>query len=113
MRLIVLIALTTGTRSSEISGLQWSDIMYSEGLIAVRAKLKGGKMRYVPMPSELAWEMQEFGTEASDTLRVFPLTKGTVGERRRLEGSFDDLLERAGIRNFRFHDLRHTSRPGT
>lgn len=109
----MLIALTTGTRSSEISGLQWSDIMYSEGLIAVRAKLKGGKMRYVPMPSELAWEMQEFGTEASDTLRVFPLTKGTVGERRRLEGSFDDLLERAGIRNFRFHDLRHTSRPGT
>ena len=25
--------------------------MYSEGLMAVRAKLKGGKMRYVPMPS--------------------------------------------------------------
>jgi integrase len=108
MRLIVLIAVTTGMRSSEIWGLLWSDIMYSEGLIAGRAKLKGGKMRYVPMPSELAWEMQEFGTEASDTLRVFPLKKGTVGERRRLEGSFDDLLERAGIRNFRFHDLRHT-----
>jgi site-specific recombinase XerD len=91
--------------------------MYAEGLIAVRAKLKGGKMRYVPMPSELTWELQAFSDAANDdrrfpvakdNLRVFPLKGGTVGERRRLEGSFDDLLERAGIHDFRFHDLRHT-----
>jgi len=46
MRLIVLIALTTGMRASEIFGLHWADVMYGEGLLAVRAKLKGGKMRY-------------------------------------------------------------------
>src|ERR1700689_619571 len=49
LRLIVLIAVTTGMRASEIFGLNWADVMYSEGLVAVRAKLKGGKMRYVPM----------------------------------------------------------------
>jgi len=117
MRLIVLIAVTTGMRASEIWGLLWTDIMYGEGLIAVRGKLKGGKMRYVPMSSELAWELQAFSAAsnadrrfpvAKDNLRVFPLKGGTAGERRRLEGSFDDLLERAGIRDFRFHDLRHT-----
>jgi hypothetical protein len=32
--------------------------MYGEGLLAVRAKLKGGKMRYVPMLPELAGELR-------------------------------------------------------
>jgi len=56
LRLIVLIAVTTGMRAAEIFGLTWSDAMYNEGLLAVRAMLKGGKMRYVPMPPELADE---------------------------------------------------------
>jgi integrase len=43
IRLIVLVALTTGMRVSEIFALKWSDVQMREGLIAVRAKLKGGK----------------------------------------------------------------------
>lgn len=50
LRLLVLIALP-GMRMSD--ALTWSDVLYREGLIAVRSKLKGGKIRYVPMTSEL------------------------------------------------------------
>jgi integrase len=107
MRLVVLIALTTGMRSSEIYGLRWSDVMYSEGLLAVRSKLKGGKMRYVPMAPELAEEMRHVPVVISDD-RVLPPRKGEECGRQRLEGSFTDLLERAKIEGFRFHDLRHT-----
>jgi integrase len=107
MRLIVLVALTTGMRVSEIFGLRWSDVMYGEGLLAVRAKLKGGKMRYVPMLPEVASELKRYPVVISDD-RVFPPRKGARGARRRLEGSFEDLLKRAKISNFRFHDLRHT-----
>ena len=32
--MIVLIAVTTGMRSAEIFGLNWSDAMYNEGLLA-------------------------------------------------------------------------------
>src|SRR5262249_12942610 len=56
LRMIVLIAVTTGMRASEIFGLRWADATYNWGLFAVRAKLKGGKMRYVPMLPELAEE---------------------------------------------------------
>lgn len=43
MRLIVLIALSTGMRTTEIHRLHWSDVMYNQGLIAVRTRLKGAK----------------------------------------------------------------------
>jgi integrase len=107
LRLIVLIAVTTGMRVAEIFGLRWSDVMYSEGLLAVRAKLKGGKMRYVPMPVELAGELRRFPVVINED-RIFPPKSGAKSGRQRVEGSFEDLLKRAGIKDFRFHDLRHT-----
>jgi len=107
LRLIVLIAVTTGMRASEIFGLNWSDVMYSEGLLAVRAKLKGGKMRYVPMLPEVADELRRFPAVIAQD-RIFPPKSGATSRRQRVEGSFEDLLERAVIKDFRFHDLRHT-----
>jgi integrase len=105
--LIVLIAVTTGMRVAEVFGLRWSDVMYGEGLLAVRAKLKGGKMRYVPMLPELAGELRRYPAVIGED-RIFPPKQGAVSGRQRVEGSFEDLLERAGIEDFRFHDLRHT-----
>ena len=107
MRLVVLLALTTGMRASEIFGLRWPDVMYDEGLLAVRAKLKGGKMRYVPLLPEVAGELRHYPAVISDD-RIFPPRRGAEGKRRRLEASFEDLLKRAKISDFRFHDLRHT-----
>jgi integrase len=118
LRMIVLVAVTTGMRASEIFGLRWSDVMYNEGLLAVRMKLKGGKMRYVPMLPELADELRRYMPKpAEDKVRfmanrnddlIFPPKGDAKGGRRRVEASFEDLLRRAEIENFRFHDLRHT-----
>ena len=106
MRLIVLIAVSTGMRSSEVHRPRWSDVLYREELIAVRAKLKKGKERYVPMTSELAEEIRRYPAAIGED-RIFPPTRGDKSGRQRLEGSFE-VLARAQIRNFWFHDLRHT-----
>jgi integrase len=84
LRLIVLVAVTTGMRASEIFGLKWSDVMYSEGLIAVRAKLKGGKMRYLPMLPELAGELRRFPAVMGED-RIFPPEPGATSGRQRVE----------------------------
>ncbi len=107
MRLIVLIAVSTGMRSAEIHRLRWPDVLYSQGLLAVRARLKKGKVRYVPMSSELAEEIRHYPA-VIDNDRIFPPKGGETSKRQRLEGSFEDLLDRAKIRDFWFHDLRHT-----
>ena len=87
LRLIVLIAVTTGMRAAEIFGLCRSDVMCGEGLLAVRAKLKAGKMRYVPMPVELAGELRRFPVVIGED-RVLPPKAGATSGRQRVEGSF-------------------------
>ena len=81
--------------------------MYNEGIIAVRAKLKGGKMRYVPMRPELGSSCD--GIPPCSARIVFSRRKSdaTCG-RQRVEGSFEDLLEKSTHRRFPLHDLRHT-----
>jgi integrase len=107
VRMIVLIALTTGMRIAEIFGLVVGDLRYGESLIAVRAKLKGGKIRYVPMTPELAVELRKYPATIGEE-RLFPPKRGAKGERQRVESSFETILKLAGIQKFRFHDLRHT-----
>lgn len=107
LRLVVLIAVATGMRAAEIFGLRWTDVMNKEGLLAVRTKLKGGKMRYVPMTPELSSELRRVPLVIGED-RIFPPKPDATSGRQRVERSFQDLLERARITDFRFHDLRHT-----
>jgi Phage integrase family len=101
MRLIVLIAVSTGMRSAEIHRLRRSDVRYGEGSLAVRAKLKKGQERSVPTTSEFAEGIRRYPTVRGDILKV--VIGVDVDEQaqehprlfgaERCRGSFDDALE--------------------
>lgn len=64
------------------------------GLAGSKGEIERWQDPYVPLLPEVAGELRRYPVVISDD-RVFPPRKGAYGNRRRLEGSFEDLLRRA------------------
>ena len=103
---ILITALHTGMRKGEILNLKWPDVNFKNRIITVQES-KSGKKRMLPMDDTLC-----------ETLKVLParFQKGYVFPSPVKEGQpcydfkrqFRNAVKKAGIDNFRFHDLRHT-----
>ena len=102
---IVICALTTGMRKSEILDLQWNEVDMNKGLIHI-SNTKNGRIRHIPICGLLARTLKEC-FEWSNGTHVFCNTDG--GKYHSIDGVWKLTLNRAGISNFRFHDLRHTA----
>lgn len=93
---IVIIALNTGLRKSEILNLKWDDIDFRNGYITVQ-QTKNNEKRVIPMNQTIRQILKELRRE-NDYL--FPI--------KDCKKSFKTALIKSGIKDFRFHDLRHT-----
>lgn len=92
-------AMMTGMRKSELLGLDWENVDIERGFIYI-LKSKSGKKREIPISSKLRQVLLSLGPKESGS--VFELPE--IMMRR----YFDRALKEAGIRDFRWHDLRHT-----
>jgi integrase len=72
-----------------------------------RFQVEGRQNSIRALTRELARELRKYPAVIGED-HLFPPKRGAKGERRRVEGSFETLLELSGIQNFRFHDLRDT-----
>ncbi|MDO0926032.1 tyrosine-type recombinase/integrase [Streptomyces sp. TG1A-8] len=129
------LALRTGLRKGELLGLHWDDLDLNTGTAAIHRSLQrtrtGGltvlhtktraSERRIVLPTECVnslkthRERQEearraAGTSWSDNGLVFTTTTtGSPLEPANLTRSFSRLLNGAGLRRIRFHDLRHST----
>lgn len=101
---IVRIALHTGMRRGEIFNLTWFDIDFNRNFIQIRES-KSGKKRLVPMNETVK---NLLGNLKRKNEYVFPSPK-TGARLDNIKRSFRRAVEDAGIKDFRFHDLRHTA----
>jgi integrase len=101
---IVEIAYATGMRRGEILGLRWNQIDLKNKVIVLEADdTKTKNRREIPLDDALMALLQQIPrTLKSPNVFTF---KG-----KRMSGvrtAFDKACQRAGIENFKFHDLRH------
>ncbi len=101
---IVVMALNTGMRKSEILNLRWEDIDLKNQNI-VLPKTKNNELGSIKINEALMRELRILDLKKRSAY-VFPNSEGNrEGNLRR---AFTRALKRAGINDFRFHDLRHT-----
>jgi len=123
---LFLTACRTGVRLGELLALEWRDIDFNSKFIRVERSFKGGKVsdtktgkiRRVDMSDQLHEELKRLHVtrqqEALSQGRDFPNPvifhhyKGGHLSQNTARNVFKRMLAKAGIRELRFHDLRHT-----
>ena len=103
---IIAVALGTGMRKGEILKLKWDDVDFDRRLIYIRqVNAKTGVARHVPMSEAVC---KVFSSIARNGC-VYVFSDGNGKPYRDNRTAFKNALKKAEIRNFRFHDLRHTA----
>lgn len=100
---IVTVALHTGMRKGEILNLKWSNIDFTQGFIEL-LETKSGKSRKIPLSKVLKEMLSKMN---KDNEYVF-VNSQTQGPYTTIQKSFSTVVKKANIKDFRFHDLRHT-----
>lgn len=120
-RALYLTAAMTGLRQGELLGLRWRDVDWAAQKVRVvrpyvRGKFRTPKSRMssraVPMADRVGQELellfQASAYQAEDDLVFGHPHTGHPLERSQVSKRFKRTLKRAGVREIRFHDLRHT-----
>ena len=114
-RPVVIFALNTGLRAGEIFSLRWENVDFENRVIRIEStRTKTKEVYTVPMNDvvyELLLKVKEAQVEKEiDHGYVFTNSKGLPYkyEDRTYRRVFVNACKKAGIKDFRFHDLRHT-----
>lgn len=102
----VILAISTGMRQAEQMGLKWPDVNLKDGYLILH-KTKNGARRRVPLAGQGLELLREHAkVRRLDTELLFP-SDTLPSKPINLRSAFQYALERAGITNFHWHDLRH------
>lgn len=104
LRPIVVMALNTGMRKSEILNLKWKNIDL-EGRKITIMKSKNNEIRTIPINENLYHELKKVSRHIQSEYIFCHGNGKSFGNVRK---SFEKAVEDAGIKDFTFHDLRHT-----
>ncbi len=98
-------SLATGLREQNVCGLEWNQVDIERRVVWIYAdQAKAGRTIHTPLNAEAVCVLREQQGEHSARVFVYkgkPVTRAN-------NHAWKKALNRAGIENFRWHDLRHT-----
>ena len=105
---IVIIALNTGLRESNLLNLKWSQVnLFSRLIIIEGDEMKNNESISIPLTQEATETLK--GLQKVKQIEDFIFhDRGKKIYPVKLQRAFRKACKLAGIRDFRFHDLRHT-----
>lgn len=106
--IVVVLALSTGMRKSEIMSLRWPDVDLGKQRITLH-DTKNKERRVVPIAGHSLTLLRDHArVRQINSELLFP---GRVRTSRPIDlrTPWETALRSAGIENFRFHDLRHSA----
>lgn len=104
---LVVFALNTGMRLSEILGLNWKEVDLFRRTVTV-IKSKNGEKRTIPINETVFGMLREkIRIRSIKTSLVFPSRVQTIISKCNVARAFRNAVKKAQIKDFRFHDLRH------
>jgi integrase len=102
---IIKAALFTGLRKGDILNLKWTDVDLERGLLFFNEQKKKGKLGIKVLNSDMINLLMSIPKGKCDHIFCGPDGEPLKDVKR----SFHTALKKAGITDFHFHDLRHTS----
>lgn len=100
---LVISALDTGMRRGELLAQRWEHVDFNRHLLSVtHSKTAGGEGREIPLTTRL---YNLLAAQPDKQGFVFLFKGKTI---RKIKTGWAAAIRRAGIRYYRFHDLRHT-----
>ncbi|OGT03333.1 MAG: hypothetical protein A2143_08155 [Gallionellales bacterium RBG_16_57_15] len=104
LRSLARFSLATGLRQGNATHLEWSQVDMRRKVAWIHAdQAKAGKPIGIPL-SDAAMEVLN-GQIGQHDAWVFPYKDKPLGQ---IKTAWGKALKRAGVKNFRWHDLRHT-----
>lgn len=105
-----VLALSTGARQAELMNLRWNQVDFGRSTILLRdGETKNNQGRVLPLTGE-AFDLLRDLAKVRDLKddRVFPVpaARDAFGS---LRTAWEKALERADVKDFHWHDLRHTA----
>ena len=107
LRPMVLLSLNTGIRRGSLFRLEWRDVNMETRVLTIRAETaKAGKTYHVPLNEQAHEALRLWREQTEGEGLVFPSPKG--GPFDNCLTAWEHVLQMAGIKKFRWHDMRHT-----